>query len=901
LRPPISKEPPATIEVVHGSLAIAETPVLIGAYANDSIRGSAKVLDGLLAGQLQRTFDQGRYPTQVGDAMVFLNPERGAKPGGAIVVGLGTLGDLLPGMLIRSLTNGLLEFARCQEQCASVEQPGSTQLTVCTLLVGTGFTGLTIEAGTRCLLDALRIANEALQRTKSRFRIGRLTLFEEAEDRAVAVMDALRKLLSDAQFANVAHIDGRLRTGAGGYRGRCAYSAGSSGAYRVLVVDENGCLRFTVITDRARNEVAVEADHRQAVDGLIASITSATRDQPGLSRALFELMVPNGMKEAVAQVRSLMMSVDPKAAAYPWELMRDSDPSDDGPLATRIELVRQLATVHGRGRVPTVDESSVFIVGDTQSGMVELKGAQKEAEVVEAAFRRRYYQRIKLLLRASPSQVYDALFNVRYRIMHLAGHGEVKQGEDGQTGMVLGPGSYLTSAQVNQLRHIPEFVFINCCHLGAMKDDAQPRWSELAANLATQFIEMGCKAVIAAGWAVDDDAANLFARVFYEAMLGGERFGGAVQRARKATYQRYPLTNTWGAYQAYGDELYRFGPTGQADNGSDDYVYAGRLIADLDMYAARLQCVTDPDMKKSYRKRIGKIEQEARTSASQDAGVWEKLAGTWAELGEMERAIDHYRAALGMEDAGLSLKALEQLANHEIRYGAKLLQSKEPAKYKIGKGYMRAGLKRLNQLIEIAPTVERYSLLGSYWKRKAQAEHARGKEGSIRDDLVKMQEAYWDAAEQARQRSGEWDYYPLFNALDGEVLTAAWGEHQQIAEHAARLSELLQAGRANARRRFAETRDFFNAIAEVEAQRIDAIWACYDGRDNAGITNASVAEELAASYRGVMRRIGSAREHDSATNQFDFMIQMLPDDDRSAEVKTALHNVATNIKHDPDG
>mgnify|MGYP000585510121 CR=1 FL=1 len=37
----------------------------------------------------------------------------------------------------------------------------------------------------------------------------------------------------------------------------------------------------------------------------------------------------------------------------------------------------------------------------------------------------------------------------------------------------------------------------------------------LAANLATEFIEMGCRAVIAAGWAVDDAAAEVFSATFY--------------------------------------------------------------------------------------------------------------------------------------------------------------------------------------------------------------------------------------------------------------------------------------------------------------------------------------------------------------------------------------------------
>ncbi|MCB1787258.1 MAG: CHAT domain-containing protein [Gammaproteobacteria bacterium] len=900
LRPVVAREPLAMLEVFHGSLASAEAPVLIGAYANDSLRGSAKVLDAHLGGQLQRTFDLGRYPSEPGDAMVFMNPEPGGKPSGAIVVGLGTLGDLLPGMLTRALTNGLLEFARNQEQCQSSGEPGSTRLVVCALLVGTGFTGLTIEVGSRCLLDALRLANEALRRIDSRVRIGRLRVYEEAEDRAVAVVESFRELLRDAQFEHVAQTDGRLHIAAGGYRGRCTSSAAPSGAYRVLVVDENGSLRFTVITDRARNEVAIEPDQRQAVDGLIDSITGATRDQPGLSRALFELLVPNGMKEAVAQVRSLMMSVDAKAASYPWELMRDSDPSDDGPLSTRVELVRQLASAHGRGRVPTVTEASIFIVGDTQSGMVELKGAQKEAEIVAAAFRHKDYQTVNLLLRASPQLVFDGLFNGRYRIMHLAGHGVVREGENGLTGMVLGPHTYLTPAQVSKLRHVPEFVFINCCYLGSTKDDAQPRWGRLAANLATQFIEMGCKAVIAAGWAVDDNAANLFAEVFYEAMLDGQRFGEAVRRARDATFRRYRQSNTWGAYQAYGDELYRFADTAWSEEQADEYVNASRLIADLDMYAARLQGATDKEKHGYYYRQIEKIEQLARVSVFQNAGVREKLAAAWAELGEMERAINHYRAALGMEDAAFSLKALEQLANQETRYGARLLEDTATGRYALGSEYLKTAYERLKQLIAIAPTVERYSLLGSYWKRRARAERARGNRSRVKGHLGHMREAYWDAAEYARQRTGEWHYYPLFNALDGDFLAAAWNDRKTFDARAGQLPDLLQAGRADAQRKLVESRDFFNALADAEAQRIDALWACYDGRDKEAITNTAVAARLATVYLDVMRRIGSAREHDSAADQFDFLVRMLPTDNKADEVKRALSGVALKIRQAAD-
>ncbi len=894
------KEPPAVVEVIHGSLAAADSPILIGAYANDSLRGSAKFLDSHLGGQLDRTARQGRYPAQPDDAMVFFNPVAKRKPGGAIVIGLGPVGELMPGNLTRALTNGLLEYARSWDQCPRTEAAAG-RLDVSALLVGTGFTGLTVDVGTRCLLDALRRANEMLGHSASTFRIGRLTLFEEAEDRAIAAVQALRALAGDAQYADAVRFDGRLRTGDGGYRGHCISSGGEPGAYRVHIVKgDNGGLRFTVISDRARNEVAVEADQRQAVDGLIASITRSTHDQPGLSRAMFELMVPNRMKEAVGEVRTLMMSVDTTAAAYPWELMRDSDQPDEKPLAVRVELVRQLASTHGRGRVPTVSENRVFIVGDTQSGLIELPGAQDEAKVVAGAFAGQRYE-VNDLYRASAQQMFDALFYGRYRFMHLAGHGVVRDKDTGLTGMVLGPKTCLTSAQVDKLRHVPEFVFINCCHLGAMKDDSQPRWGELAANLATQFIEMGCKAVIAAGWAVDDGAANTFAKTFYTAMLAGERFGRAVNLARAATYAQHRHSNTWGAFQAYGDERYRFPHTPVAPQETGGYVHSSDLIADLDILCARLQGASDTEKKGYYRKQIQGIEHATRGSDFQNACVREKLASAWAQLGDLERAIGHYRAALAMEVASSSLKALEQLANLESRYGAKLLADKKHGKHEAGDAYMKQSLARLNQLIEIGPTVERFSLVGSHWKRLAQAHHARGKFADIEADLVQMQTAYWRAADLARQRKGDQDCYPLFNALDADFLIAARGDRTEFDKRAAQLASLRQAGIENARRQYAENRNFFHALAEVEANRIDALWACYDGREDACITQPDVRRGLIDGYCEVLRRLGGASEQDSATNHLQFLMDMLTPGDKADkvkadEVKAALRTLAEGIR-----
>ena len=46
-------------------------------------------------------------------------------------------------------------------------------------------------------------------------------------------------------------------------------------------------------------------------------------------------------------------------------------------------------------------------------------------------------------------------------------------------------------------------------------------WSRLAASISEELIRIGVRAVVAAGWAVDDQAARLFATEFYNEMLSG--------------------------------------------------------------------------------------------------------------------------------------------------------------------------------------------------------------------------------------------------------------------------------------------------------------------------------------------------------------------------------------------
>jgi len=132
------------------------------------------------------------------------------------------------------------------------------------------------------------------------------------------------------------------------------------------------------------------------------------------------------------------------------------------------------------------------------------------------------------------------------------------------SGLLIGPKRFLTPQTVAQLDAVPQLVFLNCCYSGAIEDAESERRRRgsvhlLAASVARELMAIGVRAVVAAGWTVDDQGALAFAETFYGRMVGeGASFGDAVSAARQAAHDRtLPGAMTWAAYQCYGDPEFR--------------------------------------------------------------------------------------------------------------------------------------------------------------------------------------------------------------------------------------------------------------------------------------------------------------------------------------------------------
>ena len=271
---------------------------------------------------------------------------------------------------------------------------------------------------------------------------------------------------------------------------------------------------------------------------------------------------------------NLLLVLDAEAAQYPWEMLAErqlgtvnvgSEPLQ--PLSVRVGMVRQLET--GRFRAQVQAPRSRNALGDRRTAarrsiLSRIAGARAEAEAVADVLDSFQYD-VTRCIQADALTIINALYAKEYRIIHIAGHGIYQPECPAQSGVVLGNNIYLTAAEIGQLRVVPEMVFLNCCHLGVIDADTmteqsgrqpgQRAWNKLAASVSEKLIEIGVRAVVAAGWAVNDRAAPRFAETLYRKMLSGDvaQFGDAVRTARQAIYDSDRSTNTWGAYQCYGD------------------------------------------------------------------------------------------------------------------------------------------------------------------------------------------------------------------------------------------------------------------------------------------------------------------------------------------------------------
>ncbi len=861
-RPPQRPRPRTTLEVaVRGmDLRFAQHPVLCGHYEGDPIAGAEAQIDRYLVdGALTRRERLGTYAAEVGSAaVVLMRPgeearARGSLRGG-VIVGLGRFGSLTERDIGETVRAGVLRLLLHYQDGNLGEERA---LTLMSLLIGyNSTTHLTIEDSVAAVVRGVAEANRLFAETmpESGLRVGRLEFVELYEDAAISAAYAVRELPRrlgeleqrlDLQLQPAPELlpgpgmRPRLGVSAGfGYWPRLIVTAEEGGPAAPAVAADGGIaeggsgtaaehLRYVYLSARARAESVVQQRQPGLIENLVSQAILDSSYRPDLARTLFHLMVPLDFKPAARETERLMLVLDGYTANLPWEMLQEGDQ----PLVTRTAMVRQLASTRFRRQARCTSRRTACVIadpsttgfgeafaGDPSLELPRLEGAQAEGRQIREVLESRHYAVEWVAPGSGARDVLAALFRHPYRVLAIAAHG-VHQVRDRQgrlrSGVVLSDGLLLTAAEVGQLERVPELVFLNCCHLGRMQATPwQPSVNRLAYSLARELIEMGVRCVVAAGWAVDDDAALTFSRTFFDAFVGeGEAFGPAIQKARAATHAGHPHCNTWGAYQAYGSPDYRIDPLRE----SVDEHAGWRPVSPLELVDA-----------------IGAEAVDARAEGGRNAAAQAQRVETWlqgaprdwlrlatlqyalgrfyGELGPewFERACEAYRRAIAAPDRDglLPLRAVEQLANLEARTGE--------ARNDVS--LVESAIRRLEALVQMAPEgSERWQLLGSAWKRLA-AVQLRKRRPARRSALRALKHARDAYARAQAECSGQaLEPYAVLNRLMLDAVLGIEGAQRREA------LTLAQQCMAAARRRFARSHDFFDAIMPADARLAESL------------------------------------------------------------------------------
>lgn len=755
------------ISVAHGDLRYANYPVLAGHYQGDTIVSAEAAIDRRLGGKLTERYRASLYPGPVGTAEVIHSPE--TSPRGALIVGLGEVGEITPEKVRRGVRAAALRHAlMIAESAERVPSSGTTDTiwrsaAFSSLLLATvGGSSLSIESSVAAVIQGAVEANHALkaQGMWDRVRIDAIEFIELHEDLAIAAIRAACNLerLPPTELGENEHIEvvprylisreGRLF-----HRPANQYSTGWWRRIQITRANEEsgGDLNFLTLTDRARAEDRLESTQRRLVDQLVASAIGSTSYDADLCATLYELLIPNLLKDQASIEANLALILDSEAAQYPWELLAERAYGRVEPFILRQGLIRQFKVSSFRQNPQGASERNVLVVGDTESGQAELTGAQEEAKIVAGVLGKAGFAVAGPLLRPDALTVVNELFARDYRILHLAGHGAYDQSKPNECGMLLGDGVFLTSKEIVKMRTVPDLVFLNCCHLA--RTDAPQRMlverpDRLAASIAEELIKMGVKAIVAAGWAVDDQAASTFAETFYEAMLEGANFGDAVLSARQQTAKKHAGVNTWGAYQGYGNPAFTLTNL-QRPGESATVFYSRREVLDQILNVTRAASYASASTRQRLKSELtGLID--AMPSFWIDGEVLSAIGDASGKLGDFNAAAEYYRKALIAPDGESTFKTAEQLVlllldeAHE-----RSVESGQKAQRQIDRIH-REARARLKWILDPGPTSSRLMLAGRLSKQLAVRTTGTARQDHLRRASEYYREAHALSTDSAR-------------------------------------------------------------------------------------------------------------------------------------------------------
>ena len=673
--------------VVNADLRFTEQALLVGHYRSTTLTGAETAVDAMLDGRMSRSLNAGLYPSATGSHQVFHNACVASDAGTClpvvIVAGLGDEGELRAADLVYTVRQAILAYAqRLSEQQGSA-LPADFSLAA--TLIGSGGSGITAGSSALAIVQAAHEANTKLEQVDGWPTLGKLTLVELYLERATDAWHALQ--MQEQSDRSLLRLVGKIQFGPGALR-RTPDSGYRGTSYDFISAlqqpgpdAEHPGIAYTLDTRRARAEVHAHRAQATLVRELVSKASNDPASDPEIGRTLFDLLIPIEMEPFLSGSSELVMELDAGTAGIPWELLdtsTETDAADKRPWAIRSKLVRKMQLEEFRTSLrPASVGDKVLVIGDPQTSSPlypPLPGARREAIAVAQTLARpgSGLEPGQVTLRAEENDaqaILIALLKDPYRIVHVAGHGA--PGPHG--GVVLsGQNTFLGANEINAMRSIPDLVFLNCCHTASIDPAAilQPYdRTQFAANVAESLIRIGVRCVVAAGWAVNDDAAETFASAFYVALLNGSRFIEAVGIARTAAWNAHPESNAWAAYQCYGDPDWRWRAMRRNDTATRLAVPLNEEFSDLAspvslaiaLETLAVQSKVDSVPREVLLAKLQYLESEFGPLWGEIGSIADGFGYAYAGAGHADKSIEWYQKAVCAEDGTATLRAAKQL------------------------------------------------------------------------------------------------------------------------------------------------------------------------------------------------------------------------------------------------
>lgn len=765
------------ITVTHGSFENSRYALMVGSFEGEALSGAERFLDRQLDGRLTSWNEVDRYPAALGTSIFIgtTDDSRPTRPPGAHIVGLGPTVELGRNELAFAVRQALVD--RCLRLYCEPGSPGERTaggeadpeerilVGVSSILLGVRHDdAMRIEDSVAGIVEGVLAANRLLARYESTrpdpgrpVRIAALELIERYADRADLAASAVRSLSTAVRLdgdygflrdVTVQRVEGALPAGAAlvessqTWRRFLITGAMSDGAGAADA--EGRTMRFDVslLGGDARAERVRHRLDRPMVDALVNRLATSPGDRR-TARTLRDQLVPSALRSQFLTTSAIQFIVDADTANYPWELLTAPESADARALEGTGAVLRQFSESEHRRTNPdrASNGRALVVAAGRVPGQSELAGVHPEADGV-AEILRSVLDGVELLDdRDQEIDLVDlstALFD-DHQILHIASHGVFQEGHPEATGAILSSAGMLTVDTVAQLPHVPDVVFLNCCSLGRI---GQHR---LAAGLAREFMGLGARAVVAAGWPVGDRAAAEFAATFYRCLADGRSFGDAVARARIAC-AAVGGGQTWAAYQCYGDPAFVLQHNRQSvDLWSAHPVSGSDLVSRLEALDVRISDLGRPGRSQGSR-RDKLLAERAELAAWADAhpqyaggdAVRRLLAKTARELGEFDEAARRYltfvrfterdgTAEVGLGAGTSTLRDLQQAANCLAR-GAQQI-ARELGDDDSGRSAAVAQLRRAIAIadtsVTLCPDNESYGVLAGAYKKLATVDRER--------------------------------------------------------------------------------------------------------------------------------------------------------------------------------